>query len=112
MLCVEAHAHVNAAEHARAQRTPRGDRFPADRSEHTATLHADDQRRTRDAAERHYAAWTEADLKTALDYSHSATEAATLLGRTRSSVLHARIRYGGDGSATGPLPRGLRAKRE
>ncbi len=104
-LCRAAHSRKNwALRPPPAARPAAAEAFPEEKSRALADLHAQDQRRTREAATRYYHAWTEDELAIALDYAHSATHAAALLGRTRSAVLHARIRYGGTGEASGPTP--------
>lgn len=50
------------------------------------------QAQTRAAATRAREAWTDDDLKIALDYRHTAAEAARMIGRSLSAVRNARVR--------------------
>lgn len=109
--CREAHAIMNAAEHRRAARPGRPIRFPKATSDRLAAMHAEDQASTRRDATAHYRPWTDADLAVALDYSHSAVEAAKTLGRTLFAIRHIRARHRGEPTSAPVLPRGRRAAR-
>lgn len=86
--CHEARLAQKRAEYER--RGPIPSTMPPDRS---AALYARGQAlqaETAAAATRARAAWTEEDLAVALDYQHTAAEAAHLLGRTLAAVRHVR----------------------
>ncbi|MDR6867699.1 hypothetical protein J2Y69_002303 [Microbacterium resistens] len=110
--CTHAHAVINAAEHRRAARPQKPKRFPQETSDRLTAMHAEDQAATRRDATAHYWPWTDQDLAVALDYTHSAVEAARILGRTLSAIRHIRTRHRGDPSTATVLPRGRRARRD
>lgn len=86
--CHTAHLAKKHAEHAR--RPAAGTPMPPARSEALTARASNLQAETRALADRARTAWTDEDLAIALDYRHTAAEAAILLGRTLSAVRHIR----------------------
>lgn len=90
--CHEAHLTARREQYARGPKPSVGP-FPPAKSAVLAVLHQEAQDRSRRDAHRYYDTWTESELSVALDYAHSATEAARMLGRTRCAVVHVRARH-------------------
>lgn len=91
--CTACHiAHLAAKRGRYVRRGPETVAMPEERSQQLQARARAVQTETAAAATRNRAPWTDEDLAIALDYQHTAAEAARLLGRSLSAVRHIRQR--------------------